>query len=92
MANLMGFKKVDKLPECSHRGVYDELLETVARTADIYTLDTNDKKRATSLVVTLRNRAKKLGLPVKALTRGTVVCVVRSTPLVIERTEEEQDD
>lgn len=84
MANLMGFKKIDQLPEMRHRGVYDELLETVTKTADMYALDTNDIKRAKSLVATLRNRAKKLRLPIKVIIRDTTVCVVRSMPLVIE--------
>lgn len=79
--NMMGFKKIDKLPEQKHRGVYDGVLETVAKTADIYALDTQDVKRCQSLTVTLRNRAKKLGLPVKVIVRGTMVCIVRQSPL-----------
>lgn len=81
MANMMGFKKVDKIPEVEHRGIYDNVLETVAKTADIYALDTNDVKRCHSLTMTLRNRAKKLGLPVKVIMRGTMVCLVRNSPL-----------
>lgn len=87
--NLMGFRKIDKLPKECHRGIYDNVLETVARTADMYALDTNDVKRAKSLVTTLRSRAKKLGLPVKVILRNTTVCVVRSMPLVIETRDDQ---
>ena len=90
--NLMGFKKIDKMPPRPHRGVYDDLLEAVANTADMYALDTKDAKRTVSLRVILRNRAKKLGLPVKIMQRGTTVIVVRSTPIVTERVEGGQDD
>ena len=90
--SLMGFKKIDKLPPRPHRGVYDDLLEAVANTADMYALDTKDAKRTVSLRVTLRNRAKKLGLPIKTMQRGTTVIVVRATPIVTERTEGGQDD
>lgn len=92
MANLMGFKKIDKLPPRPHRGVYDDLLETVASSADMYALDVKDAKRATSLRVTLKQRGKKLGLPIKIMQRGTTVIVVRATPMVTERTEGGQDD
>lgn len=92
MANLMGFHKIKSIPPRSHRGVYDDLLETVASSADVYALDVKDIKRATSLRVTLRNRGKKLGLPIKTMQRGTTVIVVRATPIVIERTEGGQDD
>lgn len=84
MANMMGFHKIDKLPEQRHRGIYDDVLETVAKTADMYALDTNDVKRTQSLTVTLRNRAKKLGLPVKVIVRNTTICVVRTSPLTTE--------
>lgn len=84
MANMMGFKKIDSLPKQSRRGVYDDVLETVAKTADMYALDTHDIKRCNSLYSTLRNRVQKLGLPVKVITRGTTVCVVRSTPKSIK--------
>lgn len=82
--NMMGFKKIDKLPKQQRRGIYDDVLETVAKTADIYALDTNDVKRCQSLTVTLRNRIKKLGLPVKVIIRNTTVCVVRNSPLATE--------
>lgn len=83
MANMMGFKKIDKLPKQSHRGVYDEVLETVAKTADMYALDTHDVKRCKSLTATLRSRIKKLGLPVKVIIRDTTVCVVHVAPKVV---------
>lgn len=82
--SMMGFKKIDELPKMRHRGVYDDVLETVARTADIYALDTHDIKRCKSLAATLRNRAKNLGLPVKVIIRDTTVCVVCKSPLVAE--------
>ena len=82
--NMMGFKKIDELPKQQHRGIYDDVLETVAKTADIYALDTNDVKRCQSLTVTLRNRIKKLGLPVKVIVRNTTICVVRTSPLTTE--------
>jgi len=84
MTNMMGFHKIEKLPEQRHRGIYDDVLETVARTADIYALDTHDVKRCQSLTVTLRNRIKKLGLPVKVIVRNTTICVVRTLPLTTE--------
>lgn len=79
--SMMGFKKIDELPKMKHKGVYDDVLETVARTADIYALDTHDIKRCKSLAATLRNRAKNLGLPVKVIIRDTTVCIVRNSPL-----------
>ena len=85
MANLMGFKKIDKLPKRKYHGMYDDVLETVARTADMYALDTNDIKRSKSLIATLRVRIKKLGLPVKVVARDTTVCLVRTTPITSER-------
>lgn len=85
MANLMGFRKIDKLPKRKYHGMYDDVLETVARTADIYAIDTNDIKRCKSLIATLRVRIKKLGLPVKVVARDTTVCLVRATPITSER-------
>ena len=84
MANMMGFKKIDCLPRQRHRGVYDDVLEAVAKTADMYALDTNDVKRCKSLATILRTRAKKLGLPVKVIIRDTTVCVVRKMPKVMD--------
>ena len=87
MANMMGFKKIDSLPKHSRRGIYDDVLKTVANTADMYALDTHDIKRCNSLYTTLRNRIKKLGLPVKVIVRGTTVCVVRNMPKSIDKGE-----
>lgn len=92
MANLMGFHKIKNLPPRQRRGVYDDLLEAVASSADMYALDVKDAKRAVSLRVTLRERGKKLGLPIKTMQRGTTVIVVRSTSIVTERVEGGQDD
>lgn len=80
MANMMGFKKISKLPERKHRGVYDDMLMLVAKTADIYALDTHDIKRCKSLSATLRSRIRKLGLPVKVINRDTMVCVMHNSP------------
>lgn len=79
--NTMGFKKIDKLPERKRRSIYDDVIELVARTADMYALDTKDVKRCNSLTNTLRLRIKKLGVPVKVIVRDTMVCLVRSLPL-----------
>lgn len=91
MANMMGFKKIDKLPKQRHRGIYDDMLETVAESADIYALDTHDVKRCQSLTATLRNRIKKLGLPVKVIVRGTTVCVVHVAPSGMPKEENDVD-
>lgn len=85
MANMMGFKKIDKIPKQSRRGIYDDVLETVARTADMYALDMHDIKRCHSLYATLSHRIKKLGLPVKVIIRGTMVCVMRNVPKSIDK-------
>lgn len=84
--SMMGFKKIDALPEQRHCGVYDEMLETVAKSTDIYALDVHDVKRCRSLCLTLRNRIKRLGLPCKVIVRNTTVCVVRdaSKPMPID--------
>lgn len=59
--NLMGFKKVSKLPAPKGRSVYDPLLEQVRKDGGMYSLDTQDKKRALSLSSQLRNLARKRG-------------------------------
>jgi len=91
MANMMGFKKIDRLPERKRRGVYDDVLETVAKTADMYALDTHDIKRCKSLVATLRARIKNLDLPVKVIIRDTTVCVVHKSPIVKDMIDGMQD-
>lgn len=78
MANLMGFKKVSKIPELVGRSVYDPLLAEVRRDGGVYSLDTNDRKRAISLNMQLRNLAKKRGYhDLKVGIRGTVVFVTK---------------
>lgn len=79
MANMMGFRKVDAIPQKKRRGVYDDVIEEVARTGDIYVLDTHDIKRANSLRATLRYRIYKLGVSVNVLLRDTKVCLVAKT-------------
>ncbi len=88
MANMMGFKKIDKLPKQGRHGIYDDVLETVAKTADMYALDTNDVKRCKSLAATLRSRIKKLRLPVKIIIRNTTICVVHTSPLTTDVLDE----
>lgn len=76
MANLMGFKKVSKMPAPKGRSIYDPLIELVKKTGDMYALDTNDKKRAYSLAATIRNVIKKRGY-------ADVIVSVRDTSVVI---------
>lgn len=59
MANLMGFKKVSKMPLPKGHSIYDPLLDEVRKTGGVYALDTNDKKRAYSLAATLRQIIRK---------------------------------
>lgn len=61
MANLMGFKKVSKMPSPKGRSIYDPLLDEVRKNGGIYVLDTGDKKRTVSLVATIRHVIKKRG-------------------------------
>ena len=76
--NLMGFKKVSEIPRIVGRSVYDPLLAEVRRDGGIYSLDTNDRKRAISLNMQLRNLAKKRGYhDLKVGIRGTVVFVTK---------------
>lgn len=77
--NMMGFKKVDKIPERKRRGIYDDVIEEVAKTGDIYVLDTNDVKRAQSLKGTIQYRIKVLDANVKVILRDTKVCLVTRT-------------
>ena len=76
-ANMMGFRKVSSIPKETRRGVYDDLIETVAEKDEIYMLDTQDVRRSKSLVATLKNRISKLKLPVIVKMRGTTVYVHR---------------
>lgn len=82
--NMMGFKKVDAIPERKRRGVYDDVIEEVANTGDIYVYDTHDIKRASSLQTTLRYRIRKLGVSVKVLTRDTKVCLVAKPAALVK--------
>lgn len=59
--NLMGFKKVSKLMAPKGRSVYDPLLAHVRKDGGMYSLDTQDKKRAVSLSSQLRNLVRKRG-------------------------------
>ena len=52
--NLMGFKKVSKLPARKGRSIYDPLLTEVCKTGGIYVLNVEDPKRAHSLVCTIK--------------------------------------
>lgn len=61
MPNLMGFKKVSKLPAPKGRSMYDPLLDQVRKDGGMYALDTQDKKRATSLNSQLRYLVRKRG-------------------------------
>lgn len=59
MPNLMGFKKVSKLPAPKGRSMYDPLLDQVRKDGGMYSLDTQDRKRALNLSSQLRNLARK---------------------------------
>ena len=59
MANLMGFKRVSKIPVPKGHSIYDPLLLEASKTGGVYVLDTNDKKRAYSLAATLRQLIRK---------------------------------
>lgn len=61
MANLMGFKRVSKMPSPKGRSIYDPLIEEVRKTSGIYVLDVEDKKRAYSLSATIRSVIRKRG-------------------------------
>lgn len=76
MANLMGFKKISKMPAPKGRSIYDPLIELVNKTGDMYALDTNDKKRAYSLAATIRNVIKKRGYT-------GVIVGVRDTSVIV---------
>lgn len=78
MANLMGFKKISKMPVPKGRSIYDPLIELVNKTGDMYALDTNDKKRAYSLAATLRTVIKKHGFT-------DVIVSVRDTSVVVHK-------
>lgn len=57
--NLMGFKKVSKIPAPKGRSIYDPLLTEVLKTGGIYVLNVEDTKRAYSLAATIKQVIKK---------------------------------
>lgn len=59
MANLMGFRRTNKMPKHKSHSIYDPLLNEVRRTGGIYVLDVEDKKRAYSLTATIRSLVRK---------------------------------
>ena len=80
--NMMGFKKVDGIPQgISHRkgsSIYAPLLTEVSQNGGTYALDTKDRIRAKYLANTLRSVAKHLGIDgVHVVLRDTVVYVER---------------
>ena len=78
MANLMGFKRVSKMPSPKGSSIYDGLLDEVRKTGGYYVLDTQDKRRAVNLATTLRAVIKKRGDDsLKAGLSGTVVYVTK---------------
>lgn len=79
MANLMGFKKVDRIPVSpsgrSH-GLYDDLVRKVQETGDIYGFDTKDQKRTKTMIGTIRVTIKRLKADdVEVIQRGTAIYV-----------------
>lgn len=76
MANLMGFKRVSRMPSPKGHSIYDPLIDEVRRTGGIYTCDTEDKKRAISLANTIRIVIRKRGIEdVKVSVVEMTVCV-----------------
>lgn len=80
--NLMGFKRVDGIPNGISRrrgnSIYTPLLTEVSNNGGTYALDTKDNKRAKYLANTLRIAAKKLGIDnMKVVLRDTIVYVER---------------
>lgn len=79
MANLMGFKRVSKMPVPKGRSIYDPLLNEVRKTGGIYALDTQDKKRANSLAATIRMVIRKRGYD------DVMVSVIDATNVVVKK-------
>jgi hypothetical protein len=82
MARLMGFKKVDGIPEGIVRekgcSIYSPLINEVHAKGGTYALDLKDRKRASTLATTIRNVAKKMECnDIKVVLRLTVVYVTR---------------
>lgn len=76
MANLMGFKRVSRMPSPKGHSIYDPLIDEVRRTGGIYVCETADKKRAISLANTIRIVLRKRGIEdVKISVMDMTVCV-----------------
>lgn len=76
MANLMGFKRVSRMPSPKGHSIYDPLIDEVRRTGGIYVCETADKKRAISLANTIRIVLRKRGYDdVKVSVVEMTVCV-----------------
>jgi hypothetical protein len=87
-ASLMGFRKVDFVPDADmHRNgssIYMPVLRKVDSSGDIYMLDTGDETRAKSLVNNMRIIAKKHGFDrIRIAKRDTRIYVMK---------EEDNDD
>lgn len=79
MARMMGFKKVESIPDHVRKGdsIYLPLLREVSVNGGIYGLDVKDIKRANSLATTLRRVGKKFDCECKVIQRGTAVYVTK---------------
>ncbi len=76
MANLMGFKRVSRMPSKKGHSIYDPLLDEVRKTGGIYALDVADSRRAYSLTATIRSVIKKRGY------KDVIVRIVDTTVVV----------
>ena len=78
MANLMGFKRVSKMPSPKGHSIYDPLLDEVRKTGGLYVLDVKDGKRAHNLACTIRAVIRKRGYD-NVIVRlvETTVCVTK---------------
>lgn len=81
-ASLMGFRKVDSVPDVDmHRAgssIYLPVLRKVDRSGDIYMLDTGDETRAKSLVNNMRIIARKHGFDrIRIVKRATCIYVMK---------------
>lgn len=80
MASLAGFKKVDGIPPklpAKKGSKYDQLIQTVEDTGNVYCLDLRNKDKAKTVTAAVRARAQKLSAHIKVCLRGTVVYVMR---------------
>lgn len=81
-ASLMGFRKVDSVPDVDmHRtgsSIYLPVLRKVDRSGDIYMLDTGDETRAKSLVNNMRIIARKHSFDrIRIVKRATCIYVMK---------------